>query len=112
MLFAWQIAPAAELKDCVQTASAADGSASLSNVCSIRLNVTYCIDSATSAVSCSKQPYTVLTLGPGDTHRLATYRSEGEGSVYQAVCAYPEAAIQWTPAPGASFQCKKTCVMC
>lgn len=111
LLVCWQV-QAAELKDCVRFARLPNGGASLSNNCSVRLNVSYCIDNPASTAACAKIPRAVISLGPGDSHRMPSYGSDGEGPIYQAVCPYPEAAVEWTPAPEAKFVCRKTCVMC
>ena len=106
------LAHAAELKDCLKLKTEASGSAILSNVCTERLNIIYCVDNARSAKSCARESLGVTTLLPGTADTLPSYTADGAGAVYWAVCVYPEAPIQWKPGPESPYACKKTCVMC
>jgi hypothetical protein len=103
---------AADLSKCMKFAVAADGAASLTNACGDRLNMLYCVDNANSARRCSAPPFRVTTLSPGGAEPLPSYTADGGGNVYWAVCAYPEAPIDWKPGPDSTFICRKTCVMC
>jgi hypothetical protein len=105
-------APARELKECVEVSVGSSGEATLRNVCTNMLNVMYCIDSARTARACSNPRRDVTTLAPGAAELVASYAVDGAGAVYLAVCAYPEAPVEWTPGPGGVYTCKKTCVMC
>jgi hypothetical protein len=103
---------AAEVKHCVKLTVTTDGSASLANACSDRLNLSYCVDNPSSTKSCAKTPLGVTTLMPGATEMIPAYAGEGAGPVYWAVCVYPEAPVGWKPGLDSAFTCKKTCVMC
>jgi len=103
---------AAELKDCVKLSVAADGQATLSNACSDRLNLIYCVDNAKSPRSCAMASLGVTTLSPGSVDVIPGYADSGAGSVHWAVCVYPEAPVQWKPGPDRPYACRKTCVMC
>lgn len=103
---------AAELKDCVKLMVGSNGDATLSNVCSERLNVTYCVDNPESEKNCSREPLGVITLWPGSADRIPSYVDHGAGPVYWAVCVYPEAAVDWKPGADSPYGCRKTCVMC
>ena len=103
---------AAELKDCVKLVVSANGDATLSNACSERLNVTYCVDNPKSAKNCASGSLGVTTLWPGSADLMPSYIDQGAGSVYWAVCVYPEAAIDWKPGADNPYGCRKTCVMC
>lgn len=105
-------ATAAGLNDCVAFAVKPDGQGTLTNRCGSRLNVTYCVDNPASAKSCSKLPLPVTTLNRDAFEGIASYGAEGAGAVHWAACLYPEAAVEWTPGPGGTFACRKTCVMC
>jgi hypothetical protein len=52
---------AAELTECVKFAVQADGAASLTNLCTDRVNLTYCIDNPSSPRTCSNTPLGVTT---------------------------------------------------
>jgi len=103
---------AADLSECVKLAVKPSGEASLTNGCSGRMNIMYCVDNPNSAKACSRPPISITTLSPGTTDVLASYGRDGGGEVYWAVCLYPEAPVNWTPGPTSTFTCKKTCVMC
>jgi hypothetical protein len=103
---------AADVSKCIAFAVNPDGAASLTNGCSDRLNMLYCIDNPDSARRCSATPFRVTTLSPGAHEPLPSYTSDGGGPVYWAVCAYPQAPIKWKPGPESAFICRKTCVMC
>lgn len=105
-------AAAAELTDCVKFAVQADGAASLTNQCSDRLNVTYCVDNPNSPRVCSQVPLGVTMLAAGAVELIPSYTADGAGRVHWAVCTYPEAPINWKPGPDSPFLCRKTCVMC
>jgi hypothetical protein len=106
------VSAAEDLNGCVAFAVRPDGAGMLTNRCGSRLNVTYCIDNPASARSCTKPPLAVATLAREASERIPSYASDGAGPVHWAVCAYPEAAVDWTPGPGGAFACRKTCVMC
>jgi hypothetical protein len=103
---------AAELKDCVTLVVSSNGDATLINACSEGLNVTYCVDNPKSAKSCSREPLGITTLWPGSADLIPSYIDHGAGSVYWAVCVYPEAAVHWKPGTDSPYGCRKTCVMC
>lgn len=103
---------AADLSECVKLAVKPSGEASLTNGCTGRLNIMYCVDNPNSAKACSGPPISITTLSPGGTDVLPSYGRDGDGAVYWAVCLYPEAPVGWTPGPTSAFTCKKTCVMC
>jgi len=103
---------AAELKDCVKLIVTSNGDATVSNACSERLNVTYCVDNPKSPKGCSGQTLGITTLGPGGADLIPSYVERGAGSVYWAVCVYPEAAVDWKPGADSPYACRKTCVMC
>ena len=105
-------ASAAELTECVRFAVQADGAASLTNVCSDHLNVTYCIDNPNSARICTNVPLGVTALSPGAVELVPSYTADGAGPVYWAVCAHPQVPINWKPGPDSTFICRKMCVMC
>ena len=105
-------ADAAELSECVTLAVKPNGDASLTNSCGNVLNVTYCVDNARSARACSSAQLGVATLSAGGSDLIPAYVDTGSGAVYWAVCAYPEAAVDWKPGPAAAYVCRKTCVMC
>ena len=105
-------ATAAELSDCVKFAVTPDGTATLTNGCTSRLNMIYCVDNPNSARACSEPPLGVTTLSPGGVERFTSYKDDGAGTVYWAVCVYPEAPLNWKPRPDNTFICRKTCVMC
>ena len=102
----------AELKDCLRLKTEVSGGVVLSNVCTERLNIIYCVDNARSARSCARESLGVTTLMPRAADALPSYTDDGAGAVYWAVCVYPEAPIQWKPGPESPYVCKKTCVMC
>lgn len=103
---------AAELKDCVKLLIAANGEATLTNVCNERLNLIYCVDDANSPRGCAKASLDVTTLFPGSKDQIPAYGGTGADSVHWAVCVYPEAPVQWKPGPDSPYACRKTCVMC
>jgi len=103
---------AADLRDCVKLLVAANGEATLTNVCSDRLNIIYCVDDATSTRSCAKASLDIITLFPGSKDLIPAFAGSGANSVHWAVCVYPEAPVQWKPGPGSPYACRKTCVMC
>lgn len=103
---------AAELKECVRLLVRANGDATLSNACSDRLNIIYCVDNAKSPRACSTASLGVTTLSPGSVDLIPSYADTGAGSVHWAVCVYPEAPVQWKPGPDSPYACRKTCVMC
>lgn len=103
---------AAELKDCVKLVVNPNGDATLVNACNLRLNVTYCVDNPKSAKDCSRESIEITTLWPGSADLIPSYIDHGAGSVYWAVCVYPEAAIHWKPGADSPYACRKTCVMC
>lgn len=103
---------AAELKDCVKLVVGSNGDATLINVCSEGLNVTYCVDNPRSGKNCSREPLGITTLWPGSADLIPSYIDHGAGSVYWAVCVYPEAAVHWKPGAHSPYGCRKTCVMC
>ena len=103
---------AEELTDCVKFAVQADGAASLTNLCSERVNMTYCIDNPSSPRICSNTPLGVTTLAPGAVELVPSYTADGAGPVHWVACEYPLAPINWKPGPGSTFLCRKTCVMC
>lgn len=105
-------AAAADLSECVKLAIKAGGEASITNGCTSRMNIMYCVDNPNSAKACSHTPITITTLSPLGTDVLPSYTKDGGGEVYWAVCMYPEAPVKWTPGPSSPFACKKTCVMC
>jgi len=105
-------ATAADLSGCVKLAIKPGGEASITNACTSRMNIMYCVDNPNSAKACSQTPISITTLSPGGTDVLPSYTKDGGGEVYWAVCTYPEAPVKWTPGPGSPFTCKKTCVMC
>jgi len=105
-------ASAADLTECVKLAVKPTGEASLTNGCTGRMNIMYCVDNPNSAKACSKQPISITTLSPTAADVLASYSSDGGGNVYWAICKYPEAPVNWTPGPANPYSCKKTCVMC
>jgi len=103
---------AAELKDCVKLLIAANGEATLTNVCSDRLNLIYCVDDANSPRGCAKASLDVTTLFPGSKSLIPAFAGTSADSVHWAVCVYPEAPVQWKPGPDSPYACRKTCVMC
>lgn len=105
-------ATAAEMSDCVKLAVAPEGAASLTNVCSEHLNVTYCVDNPNSAKTCSQTPLSVTALGPDAVEAIPAYAAEGGGNVYWAACAAPMTPINWKPGPQSTFICRKMCTMC
>lgn len=102
---------AAELNDCVQFSAGADGAAQLTNVCSDRLNMMYCVDNDASPRACARHLGDVITLNPGSVERIPTYANDGRGQVHWGICVYPTAPVNWQPG-AAEVTCKKTCVMC
>src|SRR4051794_40236103 len=96
---------AAELKDCVKLLIAANGEATLTNVCSDRLNLIYCVDDADSPRGCAKASLDVTTLFPGSKQLIL---ATGADSVHWAVCVYPEAPVQWKPGPDSPYACRKS----
>jgi hypothetical protein len=105
-------AAALELSDCVKFAVGPDSTASLTNICSDRLNLLYCIDNPNSPRLCSKAPLGVTTLTPNAVELIPSYTAHGAGPVYWAACAYPQAPLNWKPGPDSRFICRKTCVKC
>jgi hypothetical protein len=105
-------ANAAEMSDCLKLAVAPDGAASLTNVCSDHLNVTYCVDNPNSAKTCSQTPLGVTPLAPEAVELIPAYTAEGAGNVYWAACATPLTPINWKPGPQSTFICRKMCTMC
>jgi hypothetical protein len=77
---------AAELKDCIKLTVKPDGAASLTNACSDRLNLMYCIDNPNSTKSCANTPLGVTTLMPGAADAIPAYGKDGGDAVYWAVC--------------------------
>jgi hypothetical protein len=106
------IGQAADISGCLKLEVKPNGDAELTNSCVERLNVSYCVDRAESTRSCATKAKDIVTLFPGAADTLRGYAAEGGGPVYWAVCAYPEAAVGWTPGPDSPYSCKKTCVMC
>jgi hypothetical protein len=102
----------ADLRECIRLEVQADGSATLTNRCSSRLNFIYCIDSANSVKACTSAAPTIVTLSPGASDRIPSYLADGAGALHSAVCIYPEAPVGWKPGAGGAFTCRKTCVMC
>lgn len=103
----------ADLQGCIKLAVQADGSATLTNGCSSRLNFSYCIDNPGSAKACTgPAAAAIVTLSPGASDRIPSYVADGAGALQAAVCVYPEAPVGWKPGAGAAFTCRKTCVMC
>lgn len=105
-------ATAAEMSDCLKLAVAPDGAASLTNVCSDHLKVTYCIDHPNSAKTCSQTPLGFIDLAPEAVERIPGYTADGAGNVYWAACAAPMTPINWKPGPESTFICRKMCTMC
>jgi len=105
-------AVAATAQECLQFEVKADGDAVLTNKCSDALNLLYCVESDSSARPCSQRSSLVVTLHYGVRETLPGYVAAGRPAVRSAVCFYPEAPIDWQPAAGAAWGCKKTCVMC
>jgi hypothetical protein len=103
---------AAELRECVKLLMAANGEATLTNTCSDRLNLVYCVDDVQSPRSCAKVAFDVTTLSPGSKDLIPSFAGTGADAVHWAVCVYPEAPVQWKPGPDSSYTCRKTCVMC
>ena len=112
LLFCTVAAGARELKECVQFTVNPGGEASLTNVCADRLNLMYCLDNPRSGRACSAGRRDITTLAPSARETIPSYSADGAGSIYWAVCAYPEAPVDWKPGPDAAYACKKTCVMC
>ncbi len=103
----------ADLRECIKLTVQADGSATLTNGCSDRLNFSYCIDNPNSAKACRRAAAAaIVTLSPGASDRIPSYVADGAGALHAAVCVYPEAPVGWEPGAGATFTCRKTCVMC
>lgn len=102
----------ADVSGCLQFTTKADGSASISNVCSDRVNFSYCIDSPSSSRPCTAQITDVVTLGPDEVESLPAYRAEGSGRPRIAACPYEYAPEKWNPLEDAPVACRKTCVMC
>jgi len=102
----------ADVSGCLQFTAKPDGSAAISNVCSERVNFSYCIDSPSSSRPCMAQIADVVTLGPGENESLAAYQAEGSGRPRIAACPYEYAPDKWNPLEDAPVACKKTCVMC
>jgi hypothetical protein len=103
---------AAEVKDCVKLLVAGNGEATLTNVCSDRLNFMYCVDDVKSPRSCANASVDIITLFPGSKALIPAFSGTGADSVHWAVCVYPEAPVQWKPGPDNPYACRKTCVMC
>ena len=103
---------AAELEGCVKLAVNAKGDTTITNACSKWLNVAYCVDNPKSEKNCSRASIEITTLLPGSADRIPSYIGHGAGSVYWAVCVYPEAAVHWKPGADSPYTCRKTCVMC
>jgi hypothetical protein len=105
------VAPVAAdgVRDCLKMEAKPGATAVLVNVCSQRLNVMYCIQSAQSRRSCAGKPTDVTTLFPAASTGLADYDG---APVHWAVCIYPEAPVAWDHGPDHAYACKKTCVMC
>ena len=102
-------ANAGGVRDCLKVEAKSGGSAVLTNSCSQRLNVMYCIQSAQAQRSCANKPADVTTLFPGTAAALVGYDG---APVHWAVCIYPEAPVAWDHGPDHAYSCKKTCVMC
>lgn len=100
---------AGSVRDCLKVEAKSSGSAVLTNVCSQRLNVMYCVQSARAQRSCTNKPADVTTLFPGTAAALVGYDG---APVHWAVCIYPEAPVAWDHGPDHAYSCKKTCVMC
>jgi hypothetical protein len=103
---------AAELRHCVKVLVAANGEATLTNVCSDRLNLIYCVDDAKSPRSCAKAALDVTTLFPGSKDLIPSFAGTGADAVHWAACVYPEAPVEWKPGSDSPYTCRKTCVMC
>lgn len=103
---------AATAQECLQFEVRGNGDAVLFNRCSDPLNLLYCVESDSAARPCAQLSSLVVTLHYGVTETLAGYAAAGKPALRSAVCFYPEAPIEWKPAEGATWGCKKTCVMC
>jgi hypothetical protein len=101
-----------DLEECVKLAVKPSGEASLTNGCSDRLNLIYCIENPGSAKGCSKMPLGITTLVPGASEPIPSYGADGAGAIHWAVCVYPQAPVGWKPGPDSPYTCRKTCVMC
>lgn len=112
LLLAAAPAVAATAQECLQFEVKADGDAVLTNKCSDPLNLLYCVERDTGARPCSQPSGLVVTLHYGVSETLPGYVAAGKPAVRSAVCFYPEAPVDWKPAAGATWGCKKTCVMC
>ena len=102
----------ADVSGCLHFMARPDGSATISNVCSDRVNFSYCIDSPSSSRPCTAEITDVVTLGPGEVESLPAYQAKGSGRPRIAACPYEYAPEKWNPLEDAPVACKKTCVMC
>ena len=100
------------VKQCVKIKVSANGDAQVANLCSERINVSYCGDNFNSTKPCSSKSISVTAIEPGSADTTVDYANIGAGPIYWAVCMYPEAAVEWKPGPDSSYACRKTCVMC